>query len=159
MAFCTTDLCDAHGDRVRVVEPMLRDFGGVARFSGPIVTVRAPEDNSLVRAALEEPGQGRVLVVDGGASMRCALLGDQLAVLARDHGWAGVVIYGCVRDSEALSTIAIGVRALATMPRKSNKKGRGERDVPITFGGVTFTPGEWLYADADGIVVSAESLT
>jgi regulator of ribonuclease activity A len=158
MAFCTSDLCDAHGDRVRVLEPALKDFGGVARFSGPIVTVRAPEDNSLVRAALEEPGQGRVLVVDGGGSMRCALLGDQLGVLARDHGWAGVVINGYIRDSEAISTIAIGVRALGTVPRKSEKKGRGERDVPLTFGGVTFLPGEWLYADADGIVVAESAL-
>ena len=160
MTFATTDLCDAHGEAVRVVAavPPLRDFGGATRFAGPFATVRAPDDNTFVRAALEEPGRGRVLVVDGGGSTRCALLGDMLGALARDNGWAGVVVHGCVRDTAQLATLSIGVRALAAMPRKSDKKSRGERDVPVTFGGVTFTPGEWLYADADGIVVSARPL-
>lgn len=160
MTFATTDLCDAHGDSARVVStaPPLGDFGGATRFSGAISTVRAPDDNTFVRAALEEPGAGRVLVVDGGASTRCALLGDMLGALAHDNGWAGVVVNGCVRDTAQLRALPIGVRALGAMPRKSDKKGRGERDVPVTFGGVTFTPGEWLYADADGIVVSARRL-
>ncbi|MFT3766937.1 MAG: ribonuclease E activity regulator RraA [Minicystis sp.] len=154
----TTDLCDAHGDAVRVVAPLFRDFGGRRRFAGTIVTIKVHEDNVLVRAALGEPGEGRVLVVDGGGSLRTALLGDQLAQLARDSGWSGVVVYGCVRDAEAMSAIEVGVKALATHPRKSGKKGWGERDVPVTFGGVTFVPGEWLCADADGIVVATRPL-
>jgi regulator of ribonuclease activity A len=154
----TTDLCDAHGDAVRVVTPMLRSYGGAVRFGGPISTVKVHEDNTLVRRAFEEPGAGRVLVIDGGGSLRVALLGDQLASLAAGNGWAGVVVHGAIRDSEAVGKIALGVVALATNPRKSAKKGWGERDVPVHFGGVTFAPGEWLYADADGIVVAATAL-
>lgn len=159
MSLATADLCDAHGDTVRVVAPMFHDFGGQRRFAGLVTTVKVHEDNVSVRAALEEPGRGRVLVVDGGGSLRVALLGDQLATLARDHGWEGVVIHGAIRDAEALGGVAVGVKALAACPRKSAKKGWGERDVPVTFGGVTFMPGEWLAADADGIVVAATNPT
>jgi regulator of ribonuclease activity A len=158
MSQATTDLCDEHGDAVRVVAPLFRDFGGRLRFSGKIVTVKVHEDNVLVRAALDEPGEGRVLVVDGGGSQRCALLGDMLAALGHKNGWAGIVVFGSIRDSEAIRAIDIGVKALGTHPRKSAKKGFGERDVPVTFGGVTLSPGEWLAADADGIVVAAGPL-
>lgn len=158
MPFATTDLCDAHEGKVRVAEPLFRDFGGLPAFDGPIVTLEVFEDNSLVRAALEEPGQGRVLVVDGRGSLRCALLGGNLAALAEEKGWSGVVVFGAVRDSRELATAKIGVKALAPHPRKSEKKGAGRRDVPVTFAGVTFTPGEWLYADEDGIIVAASQL-
>jgi regulator of ribonuclease activity A len=154
MLQATTDLCDAHGDTVRVVAPLFRDFGGARHFAGRIATVKVHEDNVLVRAAFEEKGEGRVLVIDGGGSLRVALVGDQLAAIAANNGWAGIVVNGCIRDSEAISAIALGVKAIATCPRKSAKRGWGERDVPVTFGGVTFTPGEWLCADADGIVVA-----
>ncbi len=157
MAMKTTDLSDAH-PQVQVGEPLLRHFGGVQLFGGPITTLRVFEDNALVRAALEEPGAGRVLVVDGGGSLRCALLGDQLAALAAGNGWAGVVINGCVRDSADLATISLGVLALAPHPRRSVKGGQGERDVPLHFAGLSLSPGSFLYADIDGIVVSEEAL-
>lgn len=151
----TADVCDALGDLARVLEPMLADFGGVRTFSGPITTVKVHEDNTLVRRALEEPGRGRILVVDGGGSRRCALLGDQLACLGRDNGWAGVIVWGCVRDVEALAATAIGIKALGATPRRSAKHGAGQRDVPVTFGGVTFVPGEWICADTDGVLTLA----
>jgi len=158
MPFATTDLCDAHPDQVRVAEPLFRDFGGLLAFDGSIVTLEVFEDNSLVRTALEEAGQGRVLVVDGRGSLRCALLGGNLAALAEEKGWSGVIVFGAVRDSRELAAAKIGVKALAAHPKKSEKKGAGRRDVPVSFAGVTFTPGEWLYADEDGIIVSASSL-
>lgn len=158
MPFATTDLCDAHEGKVRVAEPLFRDFGGLIAFDGPIVTLEVFEDNSLVRTALEEPGQGRVLVVDGRGSLRCALLGGNLAALAEEKGWSGVVVFGAVRDSRELAAAKVGVKALAPHPKKSEKKGAGRRDVPVTFAGVTFTPGEWLYADEDGIIVAASKL-
>jgi regulator of ribonuclease activity A len=154
----TTELCDAHADAVRVVAPLFRDFGGRRRFAGVIATVKVHEDNVLVRRALEQPGGGRVLVIDGGGSLHCALLGDKIAGLAQANGWAGIVLNGAVRDVEALAAIDLGVKALAACPRKSAKNGWGERDVPVIFGGVTFIPGQWLAADADGIVVAAQPL-
>lgn len=157
--FATTDLCDAHGDRVHVVHPGFHDYGGVAAFAGPITTLRVHEDNARVRAVLETPGAGRVLVVDGGGSMRCALVGGNLAKLAADNGWAGILVNGCVRDSRELRAAAVGIRALATHPRKSGKTGAGEADVPVTFGGVTFIPNHHLYADEDGLLVSPGSLS
>ena len=156
MILLTTDISDDLGDDARVAEPVFRDFGGLAIFDGPISTVKCHEDNSLVRQALEEPGNGRVLVVDGGASMRCALFGDMLATVAEDNDWTGLVVNGCIRDSAERATIDIGVKALATHPRKSVKRGVGERDITVHFAGVTFTPGEYLYADDDGIVVTAK---
>jgi regulator of ribonuclease activity A len=141
-----------------VAEPGFRDFGGRLTFGGRIRTVRAPEDNTLVRQALEEPGQGQVLVVDGGGSRRCALVGDQLAALAEKNGWAGIVVHGCIRDSEEVRRTAIGVKALGTHPRKSGKRGEGERELDVSFAGVTFKTGHHLYADADGIVVSEKPL-
>jgi len=154
----TADLCDAHVDELQIAEPGLVTMGGTSVFGGPIATVQVFEDNVLVRRALEEPGQGRVLVIDGGGSLRCALLGDMLATLARDNGWAGVIVNGCVRDSQAIGALEVGVMALATHPRKSGKVGQGSRDVPVTFAGVTFQPGQVVYADRDGIVVAARPL-
>jgi regulator of ribonuclease activity A len=158
MTIKTADICDEHAERVRIADPVFRVYGGRTAFGGPITTLRIFEDNVLVRSALEEPGDGRVLVVDGAGSMRCALLGDQLAALAAENGWAGVVVNGCIRDSADIAGIDIGVRALATMPLKSRKLGRGERDVPVAFAGVLFEPGQYLYADEDGLLVSAEAL-
>lgn len=154
MTFQTTDLCDANEGKVRVVAPMFRSFGGKTRFSGPIRTLKAFEDNSLVRSTLETAGNGAVLVVDGGGSMRCAMVGDQLAMLGVKNNWAGIVVYGCIRDSGPIAGMAIGVFALGTHPMKSVKKGAGDADLPVTFGGVTFTPGHYLYADEDGVIVS-----
>ena len=157
MAIKTADLCDAHADELQVAAPLLRDYGAAA-FGGPISTVQVLEDNVLVRAALEEPGNGRVLVVDGGGSLRCALVGDMLAQLGARNGWAGVVVNGCIRDAAEIARLPIGVKALATNPLRSAKHGQGQRDVPVTFAGVTFVPGQFLYADADGIVVAARAL-
>ncbi len=161
--FATTDLCDAHEDRLvagtlRVLDPAFRQFGPRARFAGPAATVRCLEDNSMVRAALESPGEGRVLVVDGGASLRCALLGGNLAKLARDNGWAGVIVNGCVRDVAEMAAFDVGVRALATNPKRSDRRGGGVRDVPVDIGGVRVAPGYWCYADEDGVLVSDEPL-
>jgi regulator of ribonuclease activity A len=152
MTHTTADLSDAYPDAA-VARPGFIDFGGRARFSGPIRTVRCWEDNSLVRATLETAGNGAVLVVDGGGSMNCALLGDRLGVLAASNGWLGVIVNGCVRDSAELARLDLGVRALATTPRRSDKRNTGDVDLPVTFAGVTFTPGEWVYVDEDGIVV------
>lgn len=158
MVFKTTDLCDAHEGKLRVLTPMFRSYGRNVAFSGQIATVKVHEDNVLVRQALSQDGKGKVLVVDGGGSMRCALVGDQLAELAHTNGWRGVIVYGCIRDSAAINGIAIGVRALNTNPLKSVKKGAGDSNVPVSFGGVTFSPGHYLYADEDGIVVSETPL-
>lgn len=157
MSFKTTDLSDEHGD-AQVAEPLLRHFGGRPRFHGPIETLRVFEDNALVRTVLEEQGAGRVLVVDGGGSLRCALLGDQLAALAARNGWAGVVVHGCVRDSADLAAIDLGVMALATHPRRSVKRGAGERGVELHVAGLTLRPGLHLYADEDGVLVAEREL-
>ncbi len=127
-------------------------------FCGPIATVKVHEDNTLVRKALEEQGDGRVLVVDGGESLRCALVGDMLAELGRDNGWNGIIVSGCIRDSAVIAGIDIGVKAIGTNPRKSVKLNTGQRDIPVSFAGVTFTPGEFVYADEDGILLSKQAL-
>lgn len=154
MDLLTTDLCDAHEDKVRVVEPMFNSFGGRGAFLGRIATLKLFEDNSLVRKTLESPGEGRVLVIDGGGSLRRALVGDQLAALGVKNSWAGIIVYGCIRDSRVIGEMDIGVFAIDTHPMKTVKKNVGEADIPVCFGGVTFTPGEWLYADEDGVIVS-----
>ena len=151
-------LCDAFAERVRLVEPVLRDWGGVSSFAGPIETLRVFEDNALVRQVLENEGLGRVLVVDGGGSLRTALVGGRLAVLARENGWTGIVVHGCIRDAVEIRATPVGVRALGTSPMRSAKSGKGERGVRVSFAGVTFAPGEWLYADADGILVADSEL-
>lgn len=158
MPLATADLSDQHPDDVQIAEPGFRDYGGRPAFAGLIATVRCADDNSKVREALEEQGRGRVLVVDGGASMQCALLGDMLAAMAHEHQWAGVIVNGCIRDSAVIATIPIGVKALATHPMKSVKRGRGDRDVPVRFAGLEFAPGQWVCADPDGILVAAQSL-
>lgn len=154
MDFHTADLCDAHEDRVRVLAPMLRSYGGARAAGGPVRTLKIFEDNALVREMLAEPGQGAMLVIDGGGSLRRALLGDNLAELAVKNGWAGVVVYGCIRDSASIGRLPLGVWALATHPMKTVKRGEGQRDVPVSFGGVTFAPGMFAYADEDGVIVS-----
>jgi regulator of ribonuclease activity A len=163
MSVATADLCDRHENElrtgaVRVVAPMFRSFGGRSAFHGSIATLKLFEDNSFVRKALEQSGAGRVLVIDGGGSLRRALVGDQLAALGVKNGWAGIVAYGCIRDSAAIAAMDIGVLALATHPQKTDKKNIGESDIAVTFGGVTFRPGEYLYADGDGVIVANHDL-
>ena len=153
MAISTADLCDRRPDGVGVAEPIFSDYGGHISFEGPVGTVQVHEDNVLVRATLSEPGEGRVLVIDGDGSLRCALLGDQIGALAEANGWSGIVVNGCVRDVHALGELAIGIKALAANPRKSDKRGEGLRDIPVRFAGITFTPGSYLVADGDGVVV------
>ena len=155
----TADLCDEYGAELRVLEPGLRDFGGRGAFAGRVATLRVHEENALVRAALETPGEGRVLVVDGSGSLRTALVGGNLGQLAAQNGWAGLVVWGAVRDAVELRRCDVGIRALASCPRKSGKAARGERDVPVSIGGVTVFPGDWLAADEDGIVVASRQLT
>ncbi len=159
--FATCDLCDAHGadPGLRVLPPVFASYGGRPRFCGPVSTVKCFEDNSLVRAAVEGPGQGRVLVVDGGGSRRRALLGGKLAALAVRNGWAGVLVDGCVRDVAELAAADLGVRALASQPMPPVKRGEGQRDVAVQVQGVWVRPGDWLYADADGVLVSAGPLS
>lgn len=159
MTYPTTDLCDQYADELQVADPIFVDLGGGLEFAGPISTVKCFEDNSLVRGALEEDGNGRVLVVDGGGSDRCALVGDNLAQLAIDNDWAGILVFGCIRDTAQIGDMPVAVKALAPHPLKSNKKGLGERDIAVRFAGVTFEPGSWLYADADGCIVSDRELT
>ena len=153
----TCDLCDAHKNdsdgAFRVLPPVFRDFGGRRRFAGPVSTVKCFEDNSLVKAALDEPGLGRVLVVDGGASVRRALVGGNLGAAAARNGWAGVVVDGAVRDVAELGTHDVGIRALASMPLPTEKRNQGQREVPVVVQGVIVRPGEWMCADEDGIVV------
>ena len=156
--FTTADLSDEHGEAVRIAEPRFRDFGFRKAFFGPITTVMASGDNSLVSTAVEETGQGRVLVVDNAGAMDCALLGDRLAFLAYKHNWSGVVVNGCVRDSAELGSIDIGIKALGSFPRRGTKLGLGQRDIPVAFAGVVFRPGDWLYADEDGILVAEAKL-
>jgi regulator of ribonuclease activity A len=151
----TADVLDRHGDAAAVCLLPLRSYGGRASFSGPIATVRCDEDNVLVKGRVGEPGEGRVLVVDAGGSLRVALVGDVVAGLARENGWAGVVLNGCVRDVAALAQLDVGVVALGSNPRPSRKLGAGDVDVPVSFGEVTFRPGDTLYADLDGVVVVA----
>lgn len=159
MTFSTADLYDEHEGKVQVVNAFLQNFGGKKHFFGPISTVKCLEDNSHVRAALEEPGRGRVLVIDGGASNRCALVGDMMAKMGMENHWAGLVIYGCIRDSAIVATLPIGIKALGTNPRRSVKKGIGERDVILNFADAAFTPGDCLYADEDGILLSEVELS
>lgn len=158
MTFKTADLCDDFSDQLSIVAPMFKSYGGHIKFSGTIHTVKIFEDNVLVRDALEQPVDDGVLVIDGGGSMRCALLGDMLAELGCKNGWQGVVVYGCIRDSADINQMPIGVRALDTHPLKSIKKGAGDRNIPVTFGGVTIQPGHYLYADEDGVVISEKPL-
>jgi regulator of ribonuclease activity A len=163
MSFATCDICDVHEDKLAggalaVLPPAFKLFGKRAKFSGIATTLKVFEDNVLVRTTLETPGNGHVLVVDGGGSLRCALVGGNLALLAEKNGWAGIVVYGCVRDSEEINACDIGVRALATHPQRSVRKGVGERDLRVAIAGIMVSPGDWIYADADGVLVAREKL-
>ena len=151
----TCDLFDRFKDDARYVLPGFRDFGAVTRFTGAVVTVKCLEDNSRVKELLATPGAGRVLVVDGASSLRCALMGDMIAASAVKNGWAGIVVFGAVRDAVVLGTLEIGIKALGTNPMRSVKRGEGVVDTPVAFGGVVFVPGDLLYADEDGIAVLA----
>jgi regulator of ribonuclease activity A len=156
----TADLCDRFPDEVELAEPLFRDYGGIQRFAGPIQTVEVFEDNTLVRGMLETQGLGRVLVIDGGGSLRCALVGGRLAALAQENGWSGLVVNGAVRDSEEIRELHLGVRALNTSPRRSVKGGAGAGVLggSVRFAGVTFVPGQYLYADPDGTLLSRRNL-
>jgi regulator of ribonuclease activity A len=153
MAQTTSDLYDQFGEQLRVLPPVFQDFGGRARFSGEVVTVHCFEDNSRIKELLSTPGAGKVLLVDGGGSLRCALLGDLIAGAGVSNGWEGVVIHGCVRDRVALKALDLGVRALGATPRKSVRRGEGQTQIAVDIGGVPCNPGDRLIADEDGIVL------
>jgi len=160
MATKTTDLCDNNAELVRVAAPIgFKDYGGKKNFFGKIQTVKCFEDNSFVRNALEQNGEGKVLVVDGGGSLRCALLGDMMGELAVKNNWSGIIVYGCVRDSVAVSQLVLGVKALNVNPLKSGKRNEGQENVSVHFAGVDFIPDEFVYCDEDGILVSKEDIT
>uniref|UniRef100_A0ACD5VM74 Uncharacterized protein n=1 Tax=Avena sativa TaxID=4498 RepID=A0ACD5VM74_AVESA len=163
LPLATAEVCDANlhlitNGELRALQPVFQMYGGRRVFAGPVVTLKLFEDNVLLREFLEEKGQGRVLVVDGGGSLRCAVLGGNLAQLAQNNGWAGIVVNGCIRDVDEINGCDVGVRALGSHPMKSSKKGVGERHVPVTIAGTRICGGEWLYADADGILVSTTEL-
>jgi regulator of ribonuclease activity A len=163
MPFATTDLCDNHPEliedgRLAILPPLFQPFGQRRTFSGCATTLKVFEDNALVRATLEAPGHGNVLVIDGGASLRRALVGGQLAVLAQKNGWSGIVVNGCVRDSDEINACDIGVRALAAFPRKSEKQGVGERNTRVWIAGIPVSPGDWVYADGDGVLIAQQKL-
>ena len=156
--FTTADLWDEHGELFSCVAPIFRSFGTKKAFSGEITTLKLFEDNSLVRKQLESSGKGKVLVIDGGASLRCALVGDQLAALAIQNKWNGIIVNGSIRDSQIINSMDLGIRALNTSPIKSNKRNNGEIDIPVEFGGVTFVSGDYIYVDTDGILVSERNV-
>ncbi len=158
MKYLTPDLCDKYPDLVRVVEPIFKNYGGKSSFGGQIVTIKCHEDNSVVKETAGTAGNGKIIVVDGGGSLRRALLGDLIAENAVQNGWEGFIIYGCIRDVDAISTMNLGVKALNTNPLKTEKKGIGDLNIPVSFGGVTFKPGEYVYADSNGIIVSSKPL-
>lgn len=158
MTTATADLCDAHPGVVKVCHTPFRHFGQVAAFHGPIRTLSVLDDNALVRQTLERPGHGAVLVVNGGGSLKRALVGDNLAKLAIDNGWAGIIVHGAIRDSGVIGAMPVGVKAVGTIPQRADRDAIGEIDIPTAFGGVIFTPGDWLYADADGVIVAPHRL-
>ncbi|MFT4681120.1 MAG: regulator of ribonuclease activity A [Granulosicoccus sp.] len=155
----TADLCDKHIDRLQVAEPIFKSFGKLTAFEGEIHTLKLFEDNTLVRAALEKSGHGKVLVIDGGGSLRCALLGDNIASLILKNGWAGVIVFGCIRDSAVVNIMEVAIKALNTNPTKSFKRNEGQENILVRFAGVAFKPGCYLYSDEDGLVVSDSPLS
>ncbi|CAN7232033.1 ribonuclease E activity regulator RraA [Pseudoduganella sp. LjRoot289] len=163
MHFATTDICDDNAalledGTLAVLPPVFLHYGQHKKFSGRASTLKVFEDNALVRSVLETPGNGNVLVIDGGGSMRRALVGGQLGLLAQNNGWAGIVVYGCIRDCDEINACAVGVRALGAHPQKSAKQGVGERDVRVLIAGVPVAAGDWIYADADGVLVAKKQL-
>ncbi|MEG3592436.1 MAG: ribonuclease E activity regulator RraA [Pseudomonadota bacterium] len=159
MIIKTADLCDSYPEKINIANPIFRDFGQKLAFAGNIITIKCSNDNSLVRDALESSGHNNVLVIDGGASMECALLGDQLAELACKNHWEGIVVNGCIRDAAEILQINIGVKAITTHPLKSIKRGVGEKNISVDFAGISFAPGDYLYADIDGVIVTPSKLT
>lgn len=153
----TADLVDEYGAELRVCQVQFRDFGAVASFTGPVRTVLCHEDNGILRELVRTPGEGHVLVVDGGASLGTALVGDLLAGAALENGWAGLILHGAIRDARALRELPLGIKALGTTPRKSNRTGEGALDTPVAFGGIVFHPGDILHADEDGVVLLPKS--
>lgn len=158
MSVATADLCDQHIEHLRILHPIFQDFGANHSFYGQVATVKVFEDNVLVREALQESGESQVLVVDGGGSYRCALIGDKLVQLAIENGWNGIVVYGCIRDTKTIGKMPLGVKALNASPVKSIKRGEGRKNVQTHFAGTTINPGDFLYADTDGIVLANEAL-
>jgi len=158
MEYNTSALCDIYSEQVDVVEPMFSNFGGSASFAGQLTTVKCFEDNGIIRSILEENGEGRVLLIDGGGSLRRALIDAEIAALAEDNNWEGIVVYGCVREVDELEDMSIGIQALASIPVGAANQNIGEIDVPVNFGGVTFLPEDYLYADNTGILISQEAL-
>ncbi|APR67234.1 ribonuclease E activity regulator RraA [Thalassolituus oleivorans] len=157
--YLTPDLCDEYPDLVQVVEPMFNNYGLHESFGGEIVTAKCFEDNSKVKELVDTDGKGKVMVVDGGGSMRHALLGDMLAEKAAKNGWEGLIIYGCIRDVDAIMETELGVQALGTNPLKTDKRGLGDVNVTVKFGGVEFVPGQFVYADNNGVIVSPKALS
>lgn len=158
MDYLTPDLCDANPDQIEVLEPIFTNYGGRRSFGGEIVTIKCFEDNSLVKIQACKAGKGKVMVVDGGGSLKKALLGDMVAADAIKNGWEGLVIYGCIRDVDAIAELDLGVQALNSIPLKTEKLGVGELNPPINFAGVSFRPGEFIYADNNGIITSPKAL-
>jgi regulator of ribonuclease activity A len=158
MEIRTADLCDQFSAELEICEPLFRDYGGRTQFAGPVATIKCFEDNSRVRDLTAEAGNGRVLVIDAGGSLRRAVVGDMLAQKAVDNGWAGILVYGCIRDSVAISRMPIGVKAMGTCPLKTDKRGEGQRDILVRFAGANFRPGDWVYADEDGVIVARRQL-
>jgi regulator of ribonuclease activity A len=154
----TPDICDQFPDEIKVLDPVFNNYGGLKSFYGQAVTIKCHEDNSLVKQQASTPGQGRVMVVDGGASLRRALLGDMIAENAMNNGWAGFLIYGCIRDCDEIAALELGVKALNTIPVKTDKRGIGDLDIPVTFAGQTIESGHWIYCDNNGIIVSKTNL-
>lgn len=158
MTVSTPDLCDEFENEIQIAEPVLKHFGGKKAFSGKVVTVKCFEDNSKVKELLDQPGEGRVLVVDGEGSLRRSLLGDMLGEKAVINGWAGIVVYGAVRDIEMLEKLSLGILALAPIPLKTEKLGKGEIDVAVSFAGLNIRPGDYLYADKSGVIIASRRL-
>ena len=156
--FSTPDLCDEHTDKVTVLDSIFRNYGGKTEFCGQVVTIKCHEDNSLVKEQAATNGHGRVMVVDGGGSLRKALLGDMIAANAVKNGWSGLVIYGCIRDCDEIAALDLGVKALNTIPVKTDKRGIGDLNVSVTFAGQTINPGDWIYCDNNGIVLAEKKL-
>ena len=158
MTFQTAHLCNQYANKIKVADPIFKNFGGRTAFAGQINTVTVYEDNVLIHQALSDPGKGKVLIVDGGGSLRCALIGHSLTQLAANNAWEGIIIYGCIRDSIAIAHIQLGLKALNTYPLGAVKHGRGDKNTPVTFAGVTFFPEHFVYADADCIIVTEQRL-
>ncbi|EGR0419431.1 ribonuclease E activity regulator RraA [Vibrio cholerae] len=159
MEYNTSALCDIYLDQVDVVEPMFSNFGGCASFAGQITTIKCYEDNGLIRETLEQDGLGRILLIDGGGSLRRALVDAELAALAEENEWEGIVVYGSVREVDELEEMSIGIQAIASIPVGATSQGIGEVDIPVNFGGVTFLPEDYLYADNTSIIISQEPLS